>query len=52
MYPVRSRGAVDLQAVLLGAGLENIDVTPELARSFGEILRVVVAGLIDVLRAR
>jgi type VI secretion system FHA domain protein len=43
---------VDLHAVLLGAGLENIDVTPELARSFGEILRVVVAGLIDVLRAR
>jgi type VI secretion system FHA domain protein len=50
--PGRSRGAVDLHAVLLGAGLENIDVTPELARSFGEILRVVVAGLIDVLRAR
>jgi type VI secretion system protein ImpI len=45
-------GAVDLKAVLLGAGLENVAVTPELARNFGEILRVVVGGVMDVLQAR
>jgi type VI secretion system protein ImpI len=41
-----------LRAVLDGAGLRNVDVTPELARSFGQILRVVVAGVMDVLQAR
>ncbi len=48
--PVPSAG--DLHAVLLGAGLENVDVTPELARSFGEILRAVVGGVMDALKAR
>ena len=43
---------VDLSAVLEGAGLDPKIVTPELARSFGQILRVVVAGVMDVLRAR
>jgi type VI secretion system FHA domain protein len=38
--------------VLEGAGLDPADVTPELARTFGEILRVVVSGTMDVLRAR
>ena len=38
--------------MLTGAGLENVDVTPELAGSLGRILRVVVAGVMDVLRAR
>lgn len=42
----------DLKAVLEGAGLSNVAVTPELARDFGAILRIVVGGLIDVLRAR
>jgi type VI secretion system FHA domain protein len=42
----------DLAAVLAGAGLENVAVTPELARSFGHILRVVVSGVMDVLQAR
>lgn len=42
----------DLQAMLAGAGLENVPVTNELARDFGRILRVVVAGLMDVLQAR
>jgi type VI secretion system FHA domain protein len=41
-----------LAAVLAGAGLEGVQVTPELAETFGKILRVVVAGVIDVLRAR
>lgn len=41
-----------LDAVLAGAGLSGVAVTPELARDFGEILRVVVAGVMDVLQAR
>jgi type VI secretion system FHA domain protein len=42
----------DLASVLTGAGLHGAAVTPELARSFGQILRVVVSGLMDVLQAR
>jgi type VI secretion system FHA domain protein len=42
----------DLAAVLAGAGLDHVAVTPELARSFGRILRVVVAGVMDILQAR
>jgi type VI secretion system FHA domain protein len=39
-------------AVLEGAGLQTAPVTAEFARSFGEIFRVVVSGVMDVLRAR
>jgi type VI secretion system FHA domain protein len=42
----------DLAAMLAGAGLDPAAVTPELARSFGQILRVVVSGVMDVLQAR
>lgn len=42
----------DLAGVLAAAGLSNVAVTPELAQKFGEILRVVVSGVMDVLRAR
>ncbi len=38
--------------MLAGAGLNPGDVTPELARNFGEILRVVVSGVIDVMQSR
>ena len=38
--------------MLKAAGLEDVRVTPELSQQFGQILRVVVAGLMDVLRAR
>jgi type VI secretion system FHA domain protein len=41
-----------LEEVLAGAGLTHVEVTPELAQAFGEILRVVVAGVMDVLQAR
>jgi type VI secretion system FHA domain protein len=52
--PAQGRGASDsdLAQVLIGAGLRPEDVTPELARDFGRILHVVVAGLMDVLQAR
>ena len=38
--------------LLRSAGLSDAAVTPELIRNLGEILRVVVLGLIDVLQAR
>jgi type VI secretion system FHA domain protein len=44
--------AAGLSAVLAGAGLENITPTPELAQRIGEIFRVVVSGVMDVLRSR
>ncbi|MGB7218858.1 MAG: type VI secretion system-associated FHA domain protein TagH [Vicinamibacterales bacterium] len=45
-------GSIDLKAMLEGAGLSDVEVTPELARNFGQILRVVVGGVMDVLQAR
>jgi type VI secretion system FHA domain protein len=50
--PVPAQDGADLAAVLAGAGLEGVAVTPELAKSFGEILHVVVSGVMDVLKAR
>jgi type VI secretion system FHA domain protein len=51
--PSRSdEGSRGLAAMLAGAGFEGVDVTEELAESFGRILRVVVSGVMDVLRAR
>src|SRR3954447_8912441 len=47
-----SQSAVDFAAVLEGAGLDPTRVTPEIAREFGEILRVVVSGVMDVMRSR
>jgi len=38
--------------VLSGAGLDPASVTPEVAREFGRILRVVVSGVMDVMRSR
>lgn len=43
---------IDLAEILEGAGIDRKAITPELARSFGRILRVVVAGVMDVLQAR
>jgi type VI secretion system protein len=43
---------VDITSLLVGAGLSEAQITPELIENFGRILRVVVAGLMDVLRAR
>ena len=41
-----------LALMLAGAGLEDVEVSEDLARDFGRILRVVVEGVMDVLRAR
>jgi type VI secretion system FHA domain protein len=48
----RAANAIDLRQVLVGAGLGDVEVSPELLKDFGEILRVVVGGLMDVLQAR
>jgi type VI secretion system FHA domain protein len=50
--PAHDQPRGDLAAVLEGAGLSSADVTPELARNFGRILRVVVSGVLDVMRSR
>ena len=48
----RTSASRDLADVLAGAGLQGAPVTPELAQNLGQILRVVVSGLIDVLHSR
>ena len=45
-------GDLDFASLLAAAGIDAARVTPELSQQFGQILRVVVAGLMDVLRAR
>jgi type VI secretion system protein ImpI len=47
-----SGGDFDFAAFLQGAGVQGVEVSPELAREFGEVLRVVIAGLMETLRAR
>jgi type VI secretion system FHA domain protein len=50
--PAGGAGEIDFAALLKAAGLDEVRVTPELSQQFGQILRVVVAGLMDVLQAR
>ena len=47
-----SRPRSDLAALLAGAGVPDAVATPALMRNLGEILRVVVGGLMDVLQSR
>jgi type VI secretion system FHA domain protein len=41
-----------LNALLQAAGIDGLEPSDEVAKTFGEILRVVVIGVMDVLRAR
>jgi type VI secretion system FHA domain protein len=50
--PAGDESGAGLAALLAGAGLTGVSPTPELARSFGQIFRVVVSGVMDVLRSR
>jgi type VI secretion system FHA domain protein len=51
--PPRPSGTpTDLAQLLAGAGVPDAAVTPELSRSLGQILRIVVSGLMDVLQSR
>jgi type VI secretion system FHA domain protein len=45
-------GHLDLEEMFRGAGLDPADLTPEVARAIGQILRTVVQGTMDVLHAR
>jgi predicted component of type VI protein secretion system len=42
---------LDFAQLLAGAGIDSAEVTPEVAHQFGQILHVVVAGVMDLLRA-
>jgi len=46
------RASSELAEVLAGAGLPNAAVPPTFGRDLGSILRVVVTGVMDLLRAR
>ena len=46
------RGGDSLAAVLAAAGVPDAAVSRELAQSFGRMLRVVIEGVMDMLRAR
>ena len=50
--PPAGSSDVLLSTVLRHAGIRDVTTSPELARSFGQILRIVVSGVMDVLQAR
>jgi type VI secretion system FHA domain protein len=50
--PAPNAAGLDFASLLQAAGIESMRITPELSQQFGKILRVVVTGLMDVLRAR
>lgn len=50
--PAEAAGSTDLSQVLRGAGLDPNLINPELGKELGQILNVVVAGMINVLKAR
>ena len=52
LQPAQASTDIDFANLLEGAGLRGVAVSPELARNFGEILRVVITGLMELLRAR
>ena len=52
--PAPASGEVTLDDVLRGAGLDpaHASLSPEVAQQLGELLRIVVAGTMEVLKAR
>ncbi|HEY4368478.1 MAG TPA: type VI secretion system-associated FHA domain protein TagH [Steroidobacteraceae bacterium] len=50
--PAVAPGEDGLQELLEAAGIEGVDPSSELGRTCGEILRIVVGGLMEVLRVR
>jgi type VI secretion system protein ImpI len=46
------RGDTSLRELFSAAGVQNVIVTPELARELGQILRIMAQGLVDVLKSR
>lgn len=45
-------GDAELRELMAAAGIEGLEPSAELARTFGDILRVMVGGLMEVLHAR
>jgi type VI secretion system FHA domain protein len=50
--PVRETRSASLEQLLASAGLPASQMSPELAQELGEVLRVVVQGLMEVLQSR
>jgi type VI secretion system FHA domain protein len=50
--PSRATFDPELAELMRGAGLSAQDMSPEMMRDLGKVLRVVVEGVMDVLRAR
>src|SRR5436190_2414749 len=44
--------SADLAELMSGAGVPDAAITPELSRNLGQIIRIVVAGLMDILQSR
>jgi len=50
--PQTAKPAVDIQALLASAGLNETSITPELADNFGKILQAVISGVMQMLQTR
>ena len=50
--PTSAASSVDLEELLRAAGLTAKDMSPELAKELGQVLRIVVHGLMEVLQSR
>jgi type VI secretion system FHA domain protein len=51
--PRRQTGqTADLAELMAGAGVPDAVITPELSHHLGQIIRIVVAGLMDILQSR
>jgi type VI secretion system FHA domain protein len=50
--PAGTSAQLDFAALLAAAGLQGVQITPQLSADFGTILRVVIDGVREVLRAR
>ena len=47
-----AKGAIDLDQLLRAAGVSSASLSPETSRELGEVLHIVIAGVMEVLRAR
>jgi type VI secretion system FHA domain protein len=50
--PASTSGSLELEELLRAAGLTSEQMSPELARELGQVLRIVVQGLMEVLQSR
>lgn len=50
--PAAAGGSLELEELLRAAGLTSEQMSPELARELGQVLRIVVQGLMEVLQSR